>query len=236
MGHAGIGGAVQFDALGLQHPVGGPAIAVIALAGGVGGLVDGRALAAEKLDALGIAMALGIEKLVGRFGEVALKGIDLQFELGTLVNIAAPVDVDVALGGDGVVGQGVLRLVGADDGVAPAQLHMAFQAGADVGLALKVIGLHIGGQLATGFWGECFLQPGAGFELGRGQGSIPSAGLGGQGSGRCASHGGAAQVAAHRTLRRLGAWTNKHGGENGEQRWEAIVEAAGLRPGRKVGL
>ena len=108
--------------------------------------------------------------------------------------------------------------------------------GADVGLALKVIGLHIGGQLATGFWGECFLQPGAGFELGRGQGSIPSAGLGGQGSGRCASHGGAAQVAAHRTLRRLGAWTNKHGGENGEQRWEAIVEAAGLRPGRKVGL
>ena len=198
--------------------------------------MDGRALAAEELYVLGIAMALGIEKLVGRFGEVALKGIDLQFELGTLVNIAAPVDVDVALGGDGVVGQGVLRLIGADDGVAPAQLHMAFQAGADVGLAFKVVGLHIGGQLATGFWGECFLQPGAGFELGRGQGSIPSAGLGGQGSGRCASHGGAAQVAAHRTLRRLGAWTNKHGGENGEQRWEAIVEAAGLRPGRKVGL
>ena len=81
--------------------------------------MDGRALTAEKLDALGIAMALGIEKLVGRFGEVALKGIDLQFELGTLVNIAAPVDVDVALGGDGVVGQGVLRLVGADDGVPP---------------------------------------------------------------------------------------------------------------------
>ena len=92
-------------------------------------------------------MALCLQKLVSGVGEITLKSIHLQFQGGTLVDIATAVDVHIALGIDGVVGDGVFHTVCADHGVCTAQFSAAFQDRIDVGLASDLFGLDVGGQL-----------------------------------------------------------------------------------------
>ena len=157
---------------------------------------------------------LGVEKLIGGLGEVALEGVDLQAQLCALVDVAAAIDVHIALGVDSVVGQRVIGLVGADDGVTSAQLHMALQAGADVGLALKAIGLHVQRQLGAHRRRTFGLQARAGFELQRRQGCIPGAGWllcprrrqgAGQGQHAHGRQGQGVQTDKHGNVERVGA-------------------------------
>ena len=207
VGDAGVGGAIQLHALGLQHPVRCPAGTVVALAGGVGGFVDGRTLAAEKLHALRIAVALGVQKLVRGLGEIALESIDLQLQLRALVDVATPVDVHIALRGHRVVGHGVLGLFGANDGVAPAQLDLALQLGTQIGLALKTVGGQIDRLLAARRGRNVLLQTLAGLQLQRGKWHIPCTG---QRLCPCRWQGADQGQQTH-GRQRLGKRTDKHG-------------------------
>ena len=96
--------------------------------------MDHAVFTIQKLDALGITMTLGGQKLVGGFVEVPLKGIDLQLQRCALIDIAAAVDVHIALCLHGVIRQAVFHTVRTDDGVAPAQFGAPFQHHIDVGL------------------------------------------------------------------------------------------------------
>ena len=166
---------VQLDPVGADHPVGFPAGAVSAQAGGVGSAVDHSVVAVEELHPVCVTMALGGQELVGGVVEIALESIDLHLQGRALVDVAGAVDVDVALGMHGVVGQGVFHPIGADHGVGAAQFGTAFQHGVDVRLARDLFGPDVRGQLAAQRGVHGFLQLGAGLELWGGQGTVPQA-------------------------------------------------------------
>ena len=71
-----------------QDPVGHPARARVALAGGVGRVADDRALVVDEVDALGLAVGVVAQEAVVRLVEEALEGLDLQFEQRALEDVA----------------------------------------------------------------------------------------------------------------------------------------------------
>jgi hypothetical protein len=64
----------------LEHPVGHPAGAGAALAGGVGGVADDGALVVDEVDALGLAVGVVFQEAVARLVEKAFERIDLELQ------------------------------------------------------------------------------------------------------------------------------------------------------------
>jgi hypothetical protein len=83
---------VDADAGGLEHPVGHPAGAGAALAGGVGGVADDGALVVQEVNALGLAVGVVFQEAVARLVEKAFKRIDLELQQRAFKGVARAVD------------------------------------------------------------------------------------------------------------------------------------------------
>jgi hypothetical protein len=149
---------------GAQDPVGHPAGAGLALAGGVGGVVDHRALVIQEVHARGLAVRLVLQESVARLAEEALEGLDLELQQRAFVDVAAAVHVDVAARLGQVVGLVVLEPVGADHRAGAAQLGIAL----DDGLQVRAAGAAVAGderrRRAPHGLGNLFLQLRRGLE------------------------------------------------------------------------
>ena len=188
VGRAHFFGLVDVDAVSAQHPVGPPALPLLARAGGVGGAVHIGAVAVDEIHTHRLTMGAVAQELVPRIGEKALEGIHAQLQRCAFVHVARAVDTHRPGGANGVVGDGVFHALCADHGVAPAQHGVAFDLGADVGLTRNAVARHKHRQLRARRFRNGLAQHRAGPQRG---GRIPGAGL------RRSRHGQTAQHARH---------------------------------------
>jgi hypothetical protein len=98
------------------------------------------------------------KQLVARIVEKAFERVDVQLQLAAFVDIARPVDAHLAGGGGQVVGHGVFHAVGVDHRIAAAQLGIAFDHGALVGLAPHALARNKHRQLRARRLGNLFAQ------------------------------------------------------------------------------
>ena len=134
-GHARVFFIIQAQGGSAQNPVGQPARAGQAAAGGEGGIAHHHPLVINEVGAVRLAMPAVEEKAVLGLDEKAFKRLHLELQQRPFVHVASPVDAHIAPGTGQVVGLVVLQPVGPDDGVAPAQNRIAFQNGFEVGAA-----------------------------------------------------------------------------------------------------
>ena len=131
-------------------------------------------VAVDEIHAQGIAVGTVGQQLVARVGKETLEGVDAQLQLRSLVHIARAVNAHPTGGRGLVVRHGVFHAVGADHGVATAQLGIAFDLGAHIGLTGDAIALHEHRQLRAHLWWNGLGQQG---RIAQDGGCVPSAGL-----------------------------------------------------------
>ena len=93
----------------------------------------------KKIDPIGLPVGAVRQKLVPRRDEETLGGVQLELQLRPFVHVAGPVDAHVAARFGQVVGLVILQAVGADHGVAAAQLGIAFKHRIQVGAATDAV-------------------------------------------------------------------------------------------------
>jgi len=164
-GHTHLLVVVDLDRIGVQNPVGQPANAGFALAGGVVRVVDDGALVVQKIDPAGLAIGVVFQKTVAGLGEEAFERIDLELQRRAAVGVARAVDAHVATGLGLVVGLVVLHVVGADHRGAAAQHGVAFDHGFQIGAAAHPVARDEGWHLGAHRCGPLLLQQPTGFEL-----------------------------------------------------------------------
>ena len=114
----------------------------------------------------GLAMGLGGQKAVARIAEKAVEGVHAQIQQRAVVQVAGAVDAHLAAGLGAILGHVVVHMVGVDHRVAAAQLGIALDGGADVGLARDAVATHEHRQLLAHLGRQGFLQPRTGAQRG----------------------------------------------------------------------
>ena len=121
-------------------------------------------LVIQKLNLRRLTVGFVFQKAVGRLREKTFKGIDLQVQLGPLVQSAGTVDGHMALRFQVVARLRIVHAVGAQNGVAPPKHHRAFQQDILIWLADQPVRLDKRRQLGPHILRNFFLQQTAGLE------------------------------------------------------------------------
>ena len=120
---------VQVQGGGPQNPVGQPARASKALAGGECGVVDDHPFVVNEVHTISFTMPVILKKVVARLVEETFKRFNFELYQGPLKHIACAIDAHVAARFGQVIGLVVLQPVSTNHRVTPAQYGIAFQHG-----------------------------------------------------------------------------------------------------------
>ena len=162
-GNAFVDAQVQADAVGAQDPIG--LLAIFPGAAGVGRVARAGPGIAQKFDAVGPAPSPQLQKLEPWLQEKAFEALHADFQLGARVNRAVTADHHMALGIGQITRCVVGQPVGLDDQAAPAEFHVAFSHGFQIGLAADAARLQHDGQQPGRLGTRQGLQSGAGLQL-----------------------------------------------------------------------